>query len=289
MNYQLVTDSCCDLPYTYLKENQVPFISMNIQIDGKEYRDDLGETFDYQNFLTAIKNGSMPTTSQVNVGRYNEFFRPFVEKGLPVIYLAFSSGLSGSYQSALQSVEMLKEEYDNVEIHIIDTKAASLGQGMLVREAIRLQTDGHSLGEVVAYLEEQKMKLHSWVTVDDLKHLERGGRISKTAAALGGLMNIKPIIRVDAAGKLASVGKTRGRNKSLQKIAQETIQGIIEPMKQTLLIAYAGTKDDAEKVKELIEKEIEVNEILIYPLGPTITSHTGIGCIAVFSFGEKRK
>lgn len=176
MNYQLVTDSCCDLPYTYLKENQVPFISMNIQIDGKEYRDDLGETFDYQNFLTAIKNGSMPTTSQVNVGRYNEFFRPFVEQGLPVIYLAFSSGLSGSYQSALQSVEMLKEEYDNVEIHIIDTKAASLGQGMLVREAIRLQTDGHSLGEVVAYLEEQKMKLHSWVTVDDLKHLERGGR-----------------------------------------------------------------------------------------------------------------
>ena len=228
MNYQLVTDSCCDLPYTYLKENQVPFISMNIQIDGKEYRDDLGETFDYQNFLTAIKNGSMPTTSQVNVGRYNEFFRPFVEQGLPVIYLAFSSGLSGSYQSALQSVEMLKEEYDNVEIHIIDTKAASLGQGMLVREAIRLQTDGHSLGEVVAYLEEQKMKLHSWVTVDDLKHLERGGRISKTAAALGGLMNIKPIIRVDAAGKLASVGKTRGRNKSLQKIAQETIQGIVE-------------------------------------------------------------
>lgn len=156
MNYQLVTDSCCDLPYTYLKENQVPFISMNIQIDGKEYRDDLGETFDYQNFLTAIKNGSMPTTSQVNVGRYNEFFRPFVEQGLPVIYLAFSSGLSGSYQSALQSVEMLKEEYDNVEIHIIDTKAPSLGQGMLVREAIRLQTDGHSLGEVVAYLEEQK-------------------------------------------------------------------------------------------------------------------------------------
>ena len=102
-------------------------------------------------------------------------------------------------------------------------------------------------------------------------------------------MNIKPIIRVDAAGKLASVGKTRGRNKSLQKIAQETIQGIVEPMKQTLLIAYAGTKYDAEKVKELIEKEIEVNEILIYPLGPTITSHTGIGCIAVFSFGEKRK
>ncbi|MHB2275176.1 MAG: DegV family protein [Enterococcus faecalis] len=114
MNYQLVTDSCCDLPYTYLKENQVPFISMNIQIDGKEYRDDLGETFDYQNFLTAIKNGSMPTTSQVNVGRYNEFFRPFVEQGLPVIYLAFSSGLSGSYQSALQSVEMLKEEYDKI-------------------------------------------------------------------------------------------------------------------------------------------------------------------------------
>lgn len=288
MTYQLVTDSCCDLPYTYLKEKDVPFISMSIQIDGKEYIDDLGKTFNYEAFLQEIKNGSMPTTSQVNVGRYSEFFRTFVEQGIPVVYLAFSSGLSGSYQSAVQAVALLKEEYEAVEIYVIDTKAASLGQGMLVREAIRLKEAGHSVAEVVAFIEDKKMTVHSWVTVDDLKHLERGGRISKTAAAIGGLINIKPIIRVDVEGKLQAVGKARGRNKALSKVAAETVQGLINPTEQTLLIAYAGTKEDAEKVQEMILKDSPVKDILLYPLGPTITSHTGYGCIAVFSFGKKR-
>lgn len=288
MTYQLVTDSCCDLPYTYLKEKDVPFISMSIQIDGKEYIDDLGKTFNYEAFLQEIKNGSMPTTSQVNVGRYSEFFRTFVEQGIPVVYLAFSSGLSGSYQSAVQAVALLKEEYEAVEIYVIDTKAASLGQGMLVREAIRLKEAGHSVAEVVAFIEDKKMTVHSWVTVDDLKHLERGGRISKTAAAIGGLINIKPIIRVDVEGKLQAVGKARGRNKALSKVAAETVQGLVNPTEQTLLIAYAGTKEDAEKVQEMILKDSPVKDILLYPLGPTITSHTGYGCIAVFSFGKKR-
>ncbi len=288
MTYQLVTDSCCDLPYTYLKEKDVPFISMSIQIDGKEYIDDLGKTFNYEAFLQEIKNGSMPTTSQVNVGRYSEFFRTFVEQGIPVVYLAFSSGLSGSYQSAVQAVALLKEEYEAVEIYVIDTKAASLGQGMLVREAIRLKEAGHSVAEVVAFIEDKKMNVHSWVMVDDLKHLERGGRISKTAAAIGGLINIKPIIRVDVEGKLQAVGKARGRNKALSKVAAETVQGLVNPTEQTLLIAYAGTKEDAEKVQEMILKDSPVKDILLYPLGPTITSHTGYGCIAVFSFGNKR-
>jgi DegV family protein with EDD domain len=286
--YQIVTDSCCDLPYTYLKAENVPFVSMTIDLDGEELVDDLGESFDYVSFLEKIKAGSMPTTSQINVGRYCEFFRPFVEQGTPVIYLAFSSGLSGSYQSAVQAVSLLREEYSAVEIYVIDTKAASLGQGLLVREAVRLKKEGHSLADVVAYIEEKKMHVHSWVTVDDLQYLERGGRISKSAAAIGGLMNIKPIIRMDELGKLQAVGKARGRKKALLKVASETVAGITEPLEQTLLIAYAGAQADAEKVKELIEKQRQVADILLYPLGPTITCHTGYGCIAVFSFGKKR-
>lgn len=288
MTFKIMTDSCCDLPYTYLEANDVDFISMTIQLNGKELVDDLGKTFDYDWFLQEIKTGGMPTTSQVNVGRYIEFFRPFVEKQVPILYLAFSSGLSGSYQSAKQAVEILKEEFEEAEIYVIDTKAASLGEGLLVSEVIDLKQAGHSLEEILLWLSENKMTVYSWVTVDDLKHLERGGRISKAAAAIGGLMNVKPIIVVDAQGKLQNIGKVRGRGKALKKLADETVQGMIDPINQRLFIAYAGDLESAEKVKALIEAQVQVKEIRLHPLGPTITSHTGNGCIAVFSRGKKR-
>lgn len=288
--YQIVTDSCCDLPYTVLKEIDVDFLPMIVQIDGKEYPDDLGKTFDYAGFLKQIQEGGLPTTSQINVGRYLEFFTPYVEKKIPLIYLAFSSGMSGSYSSALQAVEMLKEDGHDPDIHVVDTLAASLGQGQLVITAAGLRDQGKSLDELITIIEEIKMKLQSWVTVDDLDHLQRGGRISKVAASLGGLVNIKPIIHVDAEGKLQSVSKARGRSKALSAIVEETASRIGEDAgNQVLLIAYAGDKPAAEKVQALLDERVHPKEIRLYPLGPTITSHTGYGCIAIFSFGETRK
>lgn len=287
--YQIVTDSCCDIPFQLLEEAGVAYIPMFVEMDGKEYIDDLGKTFDYENFLEKIKANHQAKTSQINVGRYVEFFRPYVEKKMPILYLAFSSGMSGSYNSALQAVALLEEEYEHPQIRVVDTLAASAGEGLLVIEAQKRQAAGQTLDEVAEWVEDAKMRLHSWVTVDDLKHLERGGRISKTAAAVGGLLNVKPIIHVDESGHLQNVDKVRGRNKSLQKVADETINHLTSTEDQIIYIAYSGDRQSAEKVAELLKQKITISDLKLLPLGPTIASHTGYGCIAVFSFGTVRK
>ncbi|MFS0966160.1 DegV family protein [Enterococcus thailandicus] len=286
--YQIVTDSCCDLPYQVLEEINVDFLSMKIQLNGEELIDDLGKTFDYEKYMNELKGEAMPTTSQINVGGYLEFFRSYVEKKIPVLYVAFSSSMSGSYSSAMQAVELLKEEYENPEIYVFDTKAASVGEGLLVLAAARLKEEGKPLKEVLEWLNNNYLKVRSWVTVDDLKHLERGGRISKTSATLGSILSVKPIITVDEAGRLTNVDKVRGRNKSIQKIVDETIQSIVAPLEQTIYIAYAGDLESAEKAKKQLEEKIQVKNIVLYPLGPTIASHTGYGCIAIFSMGTSR-
>ncbi|MGX7163130.1 DegV family protein [Enterococcus massiliensis] len=286
--YQIITDSCCDIPFQQLEEVGVAYIPMLIEMDGQEYVDDLGKTFDYEQFLEKIKANHQATTTQINVGRYVEFFRPYVEQQTPILYLAFSSGMSGSYNSALQAVALLKEDYPEVQITVVDTLAACAGEGLLVMEAQKRQAQGKTLEEVAQWVEKNKMNLQSWVTVDDLKHLERGGRISKTAAAVGGLLNVKPIIHVDATGHLKNVDKVRGRNKSLQKVADETINRIASKEDQIIYIAYSGDRPSAEKVADLLKQKITIKELKLLPMGPTIASHTGYGCIAVFSFGETR-
>ncbi len=289
MNYVLMTDSCCDLPYRYLRERNIEFVNTIVNLDGKEYIDDLRENFDYDFFLEQLKNGKMPKTSQVNIGIYLKVFEPYIEKKIPLLYLAFSSGLSGSYNNAVAAVNVLKEKYqEQAFITIVDTKAACLGEGLLVINAADLRDKGKTLSEVVIWLEEYKMRLQSWVTVDDLEHLERGGRISKTAARVGSLVNIKPIIHVNGEGKLIPVSKVRGRKKSIQRIVKETVKEINDPKDQQILIAYVGEIEDAKKIKNDLNDQIEVQKIEIMPMGPTIASHTGYGALAIFSFGNKR-
>lgn len=286
--YQIVTDSCCDVPYQLLAEKEVAFIPMLVNINGKEYLDDLGQSFDYEQFLQSLRDKQQPTTSQINVGRYIEFFKPYCEKGEAVLYLCFTSGMSGSYNSALQAVAILKEDYPDADIQVVDTLAASTGEGFIVLEAAKRKQAGLSMAEVIAWVNDNKMKLQSWVTVDDLSHLYRGGRLSRTEAAMGGLLNIKPIIHVDAKGSLQNVGKVRGRNKALQKVVDETVSHLVSKENQTVYVAYSGDIEAAEKVMSLLKEQMEVTESAIFPLGPTIASHTGLGCIAIFTFGQER-
>lgn len=286
--FDLLVDSCCDLPFEYLKEKDVDFVSMIINLNYKEYIDDLGKNFDYNWFMDQLKLGEMPSTSQINIGAYNEVFKKYVNSETPLLYVAFSSELSGSQRNAYSALRLLAEENDFVNVKIIDSKAASLGEGLLIKEVIKQREAGKSIDEVIDWLEGNINRVHSWVTVNDLNHLERGGRISKTSAAIGSLVKIKPIINVDENGKLVNVGKVRGRNKSLEKIVLETKRTIENSEDQTLLVAYAGDLEAAKRVKELIEKNIPTKGIELLQMGPTIASHTGYGAIAIFSFGVNK-
>lgn len=288
--FELMTDSCCDLTYDYLDRKKVHYISMLINIDGEEYIDDLRKDFDYQWFIDQLKQEKVPTTSQINIGTYIEVFRVFVNQPKPVLYLAFSSGLSGSCHNAMMAVEQLKEQCGegNVPIHVYDSKAASLGEGLLVHRLIQMRDAGATIEEAIKWLDEYSPRLHSWVYADDLKHLERGGRISKTQATVGTLMNVKPIIVMNADGKLESVGKVRGRKKGLSKLIKETVEGIVDEKDQEIFIVHAADREAAEKIKKGLLQEITPKAIKISEMGPTIASHTGVGTVAVFSFGDKR-
>ncbi|MGY3766762.1 DegV family protein [Vagococcus vulneris] len=287
--FDLLLDSCCDLPYKRLAESNVQLVSMIINIDGEEYIDDLGKTFDNQKFMTDLKNGAMSSTSQINLGTYLELFKPYINSEQPLLYLAFSSGLSGSYQNAVTAVNMLKEEHENVNVTVVNSKAACLGEGLLANHLINLKNEGKTLDDTIFWLNDHIDYLHSWVTVTDLSHLERGGRISKVSATLGSLIQIKPIIVMNLEGQLINVGKIRGRKHSLKELVVKTSETIQNSSEQVLYVAYAGDLEAAEIVKELLLQSIDIAGVELYPMGPTISSHTGYGAIAVFSFGEKRK
>lgn len=285
--FQIITDACCDLPADLLDKYKVAYIPMLVELDSTEYTDDLGKTFDDAWFLTQLKENKHPSTSQINVGRYMEFLEPYAKKSIPVLYISFSSGLSGSYESSLNAIKLLKEEYPDFVANSFDTKTASLGQGMLVMEAVRLQKEGKTLEETVQWLEKHKAYLRSWFTVDDLKHLVHGGRVTKAQAAIGGLLNIKPILNVDENGQLQNVDKVHGRKKALQRMVDETVSQVDLTIVNRFYVAYSGDEKALDKVIQQLNQLYPKTPVTHYPLGPTISSHTGYGCIAVFSMGNK--
>ncbi|MER2294052.1 MAG: DegV family protein [Desemzia incerta] len=289
MSYKLITDSCCDLPYTFIEEQDIDVVNLTVHMDGKELVDDMGKSFDRNQFFLELKNGAVATTSQINIGTYIDVFEKYVKAEIPVLYIAFSSALSGSYNNAVTAVEQLKENYSNVDITIVDSKAACLGEGLLVYEAAMRKADGAALKEVAQWLEDNKMRVHSWVTVDDIKHLERGGRVSALSATIGTLLNVKPIIIVNPEGGLVPYGKVRGRKKSLSYLVNKTVEGIVSPESQTIFIGHVGVPEEAEMVKQELQSQLNVKDIKIYPYGPTIASHTGFGSLSIFSLGEERK
>ena len=283
--YKLVTDSCCDLPYQLLEAGNVDFISMEVTLEGQTFEDDLGRTFPQERLYEKLKNGVLPATSQINIGRYAAFFRTYVSQNIPVLYLCFSSGMSGSYNSALQAVDLVKEEFPEADIYVLDTLAASAGLGLMVYDALEKQQAGYSMAQLIAWLEENKMSYNHWFTVNDLKHLYNGGRISRGSAAIGELLSIKPVLSLDPAGKLIAKEKVRTRKRSLQAVVSKIVADLENPAEQRIIISCSGDRESSEYVAQIIAEQVSVKEILQVNMGATIASHTGYGCLAVFAKG----
>ena len=284
MTFKILTDSTADLPESWTQEHDVQVLGLTIQLDGQTYETVGPDKLTSEQLLAKMESGSKPTTSQINVGQFEDVFRQYVQEGIAVLYVAFASALSGTYQSAVMAREMVLEDYPEAIITILDSKAASMGEGLLVMKAVEARAAGQSLEQTADLLQSLVPRVKTYFLVDDLNHLMRGGRISKAAALMGSLVNIKPIIAVTADGSLDSVAKVRGKKKAQAEVVRMTLETIFEPL---VVIAYAGEKEVAENVKEQILASGEVTEVLILPLGPVISTHTGPGTLGLFSIGSE--
>lgn len=288
MNTIIITDSCSDLPLWYVEQRNIPIINFTFNFKEKEYKDDLGQSISYSDFYNAVRKGGMPTTSQINSQVFMDFFEKYIKQDISIIYLCFSSALSGTYNNALLARQMLLEKYPNADINIIDTKSASMGQGLLVHYALDLLNQGASKQEIIDWVEANKLKLAHWFTVEDLGHLKRGGRLSGAAAFVGTVLNVKPVLHVDNEGRLVPVVKAKGRKKSLKTLFEKMEATIVEPENQTIFISHGDSIDDAYYLAAMIKEKFTVKDIVINHIGPVIGSHSGPGTIALFFMARER-
>lgn len=290
MEYIITTDSTCDLPKSYIKENNIRVLPLTYVLEGVTYNID--KTLPINEFYGKMKSGAMPTTSQVNPEEAKEAFLSILEDGVGILHIAFSSGLSGSYNSARIAAEELREENPEYVICVIDSLCASLGEGMLVHKAVKLKEQGKTIQEAVKWLEANKLHVCHNFTPDDLNHLYRGGRVSKTAAILGTMANVKPVLHVDDEGHLIPLSKVRGRKKSLVTLVdnmEKQIGSYIEENKRDgVFIGHGDVEEDARFVADLVKERFGIESFLISYVGPVIGSHTGPGILALFFMGEKR-
>lgn len=288
MKTVIVTDSCCDLSRKYVDENNIEIMSLKVNVNGEEIPDDLGLTLSHKDFYDKVRAGAMPFTSQVNVYTFEECFKRNVKEGNSIIYIGFSSGLSGTFNSAQIAKQNIEEEYKDADITVIDSLSATCGFGLLVYYACEMLKSGINKDEIIKWVEENKLNVQHWVTVEDLNHLKRGGRISATTAIVGGMLSIKPIISVDNDGKLITVMKAKGRKKAIKVLFEKVKENIVDPEKQIVAIVHGDCIEEAEALKEMILNDVSVKDVIIYPLGTTIGAHTGPNTLALAYLGNGR-
>lgn len=287
--YVIMTDSCADLSIELVQEMNLEVIPLTLDILGKTYYNYPDERdLKIKPFYDQLRNKAVATTSLVSVGRFLEFYEALLEKDQNIIYIGFSSALSGTYQSGVIAANDLNEKLGEKRIWTIDSKSASMGQGLLIHYAYLKKLQGFSIEKLHDYVEENKLKICHLFTVDDLGTLQRGGRLSAPQYLLGSLLKVKPILHVSNEGKLVPIKKTRGRRLSLDTLVEIMKTQIKNPKDQTIMISHGDALEDAHYVGNKIKEELHVNNIIYGYVGPVIGAHSGPGTIAVFFIGNHR-
>ena len=287
-DFILMCDSTADLPVSFYQDNQIKVVPLTYTLNGSTYEQNNG--LSSHQFYEEIRLGHMPVTSQVNPQAAMDAFKNVALEGKDILFLAFSSGLSGTYNSCRMAAAQLEEEGYKHRIVVIDTLCASTGFGLLLYYVNKMSNEGKSMDEVIDWINDNKLRFCHVFTVDDLNHLYRGGRLSRTAAALGTMMKLKPVMRVDDDGKLQVVSKVHGRKKSIVSLFEIMKKKIDltaypEPM---IMICHGDCEGEAESLAQMIRNEYPASEVLVTDIGPVIGSHTGPGVIGLFFYGDER-
>lgn len=287
MGIQFVTDSTADLPVDYLQKHNIHMIPFVYQIDGKEYLDSPfgGEnTLTHAEFYDAMRAGQQPTTSQINVGTYTEVFEEIFSQGDDAFYVAFSSGLTGSQNSARLAKEALSEKYPERKLYIVDSLGASLGEGLLVMMAVDAQAAGKSAEEIEQELNEARKHVHHWVTVEDLVYLKRGGRISSATAVVGTMLNIKPVINIDDEGRLVPQERVKGRKRAIKALAEHLKEKGGDKIRYMALAHSQADEAEIVLLREAVRQQTGLEPERVINITTIIGAHTGPGLLGVLFY-----
>jgi len=285
MSYQIITDSCCDLTDGQLKELNVTCANLTVLYNGENHSN-FSEPTAVKAFYEELRSGITATTAAANPGDWAELMKAALEREEDVLAIVFSSGLSTTYQSAVIAAKELQEEYPQRRIFVVDSLCAALGQGLLVYHACKKRDEGMGIEELASWLEEHRLNLCHWVTVDDLAHLKRGGRISATSAIVGTMLNVKPIIHVDNDGHLINCAKVRGRKAALEYLVRKFSETATDF--DTVFIGHGDCPEDAAALEAMLREKHDIKDITTGYVGPVIGAHTGPGVLVVFFLGTHR-
>ena len=288
-DFVLLTDSAADMSQQMAEEAGAVVLPLSFTIQGRTYHDyPDNREMDPALFYDMLRAGEVATTAAVNVDQYVQTLEPLLQAGKDALILAFSSGLSGTYQASVIAVEELREKYPDRKLYTVDTLCASLGQGLLVWLAAQERKKGKSIEEVRDWAEANKLRLSHQFTVDDLHFLKRGGRISATTAVVGSMLQIKPVLHVDNEGRLINIAKARGRRAALKALADKMEKTVAPDGRDLVFISHGDCLKDAELVAEMIQKRLGVREVRLNHIGPVIGAHAGPGTVALFYLGTER-
>src|SRR5699024_4879283 len=286
MTIKILADSACDLSETHYKTYDIEMIPLTVHLDGQEYQDSID--IKPKKVYDAMREGKSPKTSQVSPQAFKTIFTSYAEANQPLVYLAFSSELSGTYQTAKMMEQEVKEAYPDAELHVVDTKCASIGYGLVILRAAQLAKDGAGSREIIDTATYHSEHMEHIFTVDDLEDLYRGGRVSKTAAFVGSFLKIKPILHVED-GKLVPLEKIRGSKKLLNRMLDIMEERGIDFSNQTIGISHGDDLEKAERIADMVKEKFDAKDVLIEMVGSTIGAHSGPGTLAIFFLNSNYK